>query len=236
MLEGNEVSRGMNMLSDLELMKHHVNVLYKHNTENRITVVNEPPYEVAPLIFIGATRDGSVVRYLNSLNAEIVERIEYVIRDNPANLAEVTRIISLDRTLNDLSFGPAYAFPDFKDKSSTKAIKVTYENKELLKSHFPYTFEGFDYKQPCYVIVEDNKVISICCSARQTSFADEASVYTNEDYRGRGYGVEVTTAWAAEVQRKERIALYSTSWDNFASQSLARKLQLVQYGTDIQMS
>jgi len=224
------------MLSYLELMRNHVDVLFKHNTENRIRVVNEPPYDVAPLIFIGATRDGSVVRYLNSLNAEIVERIEHVIRGNPTNLAEVIKIISLVRALNDLSFGPTYAFPDFRDKSSTKAIKVTYENKELLKPHFPYTLEDFDYKQPCFVIVEDNKVVSICCSARQTSKADEASVYTNEDYRGRGYGVDVTTAWAAEVQKQGRIALYSTSWDNFTSKSLARKLQLVQYGTDIQMS
>lgn len=224
------------MLSDLELMRYHVEVLFKHNTENRLIVVNEPPYEVAPLIFIGATRDGIVVRYSDSLNAEIVERIDHVIRDNPTNLAEVIKNISLDRTLNDVSIGPTYVFPDFRDKSLTKPIKVTNENKELLMPHFPYTFEDFDYKQPCFVIVEDNNVVSICCSARQTSKADEANVYTNEDYRGRGYGVDVTTAWAAEVQKQGRIALYSTSWDNFASQSLARKLKLVQYGTDIQMS
>lgn len=224
------------MLSDLELMKHHVNVLFKHNTENRITVVNEPPYDVAPLIFIGATRDGSVVRYLNSLSAQFVERVEHVIRENPTNLTEVIKVLSLDCTLNELSFGPTYAFPNFRDKSSSKAIKVTYENKELLKSHFPYTFENFDYKQPCFVIVEDNLVVSICCSARQTSKADEASVYTHEDYRGKAYGADVTTAWAAEVQNQGRIALYCASWDNFASQSLARKLQLVQYGTDIQLS
>ncbi|MFL0582792.1 GNAT family N-acetyltransferase [Solibacillus silvestris] len=224
------------MLSDLELMRYHVDVLFNHNTDNRITVVNEPPFDVAPLIFIGATRDGSVIRYLNSLNAEIIERIEHVIRKNPTNLAEVIKIISLDQTLNDLSFGPTYAFPDLKDKTSTKAIKVTTENKELLKPYFPYTFEDFAYKQPCFIIVEDNKVVSICCSARQTSKADEASVYTNEDYRGRGYGVDVTTAWAAEVKKQGRIALYSTSWDNFASQSLARNLKLVQYGTDILLS
>lgn len=224
------------MLTDLELMRYHTDVLFKHNTDNRITVVNEPPFDIAPLIFIGATKDGRIVRYLNSLNAEIIEKIEQVIRKNPTNLAEVIKIISLDHTLNDISFGPTYVFPDFREKSSIKAIKITYENKELLKSHFPYTFEDFDYKQPCFVIVEDNKVVSICCSARRTSKADEASVYTNEEYRGRGYGVDVTTAWAAEVKKQGRIALYSTSWDNFASQSLARKLNLIQYGTDIILS
>lgn len=83
--------------------------------------------------------------------------------------------------------------------------------------------------------MKDNKPISICCSARQTEEAAEASVFTNENYRGKGYGIEVTNAWAAEIQRQGRVALYSTSWDNFASQALARKLDLIQFGTDIHM-
>jgi RimJ/RimL family protein N-acetyltransferase len=226
----------MGMLSDLELMGFHVNVLFKHNTKNRMTVVNEPPSEIAPLIFIGATKEGNIVRYLNSLDVDIVERIEFATMKNRTDLVELIRILSKDCKLNNLSIGPAYAFPDVTDKSCTRAIQVTYENKELLKPHFPYTFEDFDHKQPCFVIVEDKIVVSICCSARQTSKADEASVFTHEAYRGRGYGVEVTTAWAAEVQKQGRMALYSTSWDNFASQSIARKLQLVQYGTDIHIN
>lgn len=40
---------------------------------------------------------------------------------------------------------------------------------------------------------------------------------------------DVTTAWVAEVKKQGRIALYSTSWDNFAPQSLARNLNLIQY-------
>jgi len=224
------------MLSDLELMEYHVNVLFRHDSENKVTVVNEPPYDVAPRIFIGATRVGSVVRYSNLLEAVIVEKLEQVIGTYPTDIGEVIKVLSIDCELNKLSFGPAYVFPDIRERSCTKAIKVTYENKELLKPYFPYTFEDFEYKQPCFIIVENNIVVSICCSARQTSKADEASVFTNEDYRGRAYGVDVTKAWAAEVQKQGRIALYSTSWDNFASQSIARKLQLVQYGTDILMS
>ncbi|MET3699584.1 GNAT acetyltransferase-like protein [Bacillus oleivorans] len=137
---------------------------------------------------------------------------------------------------NNLWIGPAYVFPDVKDRAGTQAVEVTQENKELLKPYFPYTFENFKYKQPCFVIVEDNITVSICCSARKSTTADEASVFTHEDYRGKGYGLDVTSAWAAEVQKQGRIALYSTSWDNFASQSVARKLRLFQYGTDIHMS
>ncbi|WP_264740632.1 hypothetical protein [Cytobacillus firmus] len=56
------------MISDLELMEHHVNVLFRHDSENRVTVVNEPPYNTAPRIFIGAAKMGSIVRYSNSLD------------------------------------------------------------------------------------------------------------------------------------------------------------------------
>lgn len=224
------------MLTHLELMEHHVNVLFKHDREKRLLVVNEPPYDVAPRIFIGATKLGSVVRFSNSLDAAIVEKLEQVMGRNPTNLGEIIKVLSLDGVFNHLSFGPAYVFPEIRDRTCTKVIKVTEENRVLLEPDFPYTFEDFDYKQPCFVIVENNMVVSICCSARQTSKADEASVFTHENYRGRAYGVQVTNAWASEVQKQGRIALYSTTWDNFASQSLARKLQMVQYGTDIIIS
>jgi hypothetical protein len=227
----------MFMLSDLELMEHHVKVLFKHDTENRMTVVNEPPYDVAPKFFVGGTKLGSVVRYSNTMDASLVEKLEQVLGTNPgAHLGEVIKVLSIESQLNNLWIGPAYVFPDVRDRARKREIQVTHENKELLKPYFPYTFEDFEYKQPCFVIVEDNITVSICCSARKTTNADEASVFTHEDYRGSGYGIDVTNAWAAEVQKQGRTALYSTSWDNFVSQSVARKLQLFQYGTDIHMS
>ncbi|WP_409291231.1 GNAT family N-acetyltransferase [Peribacillus sp. SCS-37] len=225
------------MLSDIELMKHHMNVLFKHDAENRMSVVNEPPCEPAPRFFLGVTKLGSEVSFSSSLAPRIVEKLEEVIGTIPsANLGEVIEVLSMDRPVTKLWIGPAYVFSYVRKRTFTTAIKVTDKNKEILKPHFPHTFENFEYKQPCFVIVEDNIPVSICCSARQTSKADEASVLTHKNYRGRAYGVNVASAWAAEVQKQGRIALYSTSWDNFASQSLARKLQLVQYGTDIHMS
>lgn len=224
------------MLSNLELMSHHVDVLFRHDTENKITVVNEPPYEAAPLFYIGSTREGKIVRYSNTLDVDIIERIKHIVGRKPTDLAELIRLIGKVSGLKSFYFGPAYVFPIVRSGSCAEVIQVTDENKEILKSDFPYTFEDFDYKQPCFVIIKDNKVVSICCSARQNMKAAEASVFTNEHYRGRAYGKAVTTAWALEVQKQKRIALYSTSWDNISSQSLAEKLQLLQYGTDIHMS
>lgn len=35
---------------------------------------------------------------------------------------------------------------------------------------------------------------------------------------------------AISVKEEKRIPLYSTSWENFASQAVARKLKLINYG------
>ncbi|MEK4299200.1 GNAT family N-acetyltransferase [Oceanobacillus sp. FSL W8-0428] len=226
------------MNSDKELMNHHINVLFKHDSKDRITVVNEPPYDPAPKVFIGTTKEGSVVKYADTLPVSFIIELEKILQKSSSiDLAEIIKIFQQGYELNQLWTGPAYVFPDKINKSSyPQIVQITHENKDILKSQFPYTFEDFECKQPCFVIMEGNVIASICCSARQSVKADEASLFTKEAYRSKGYGAAVTKAWAQEVQRQGRMALYSTSWDNLASQSVAGRLNLYLYGTDIHIS
>jgi len=55
-------------------------------------------------------------------------------------------------------------------------------------------------------------------------------------YRGRGYANTVVAAWARDILATGRMPLYSTSWQNLASQAVARKLGLIQYGTDVSLA
>lgn len=224
------------MISDFELMERHVKVLFRHDDENRITVINEPPYERAPRIFAGATRFGNIIRYSNKLEEKLVGELEQGIEADPGvDPGKIIRLLSAERPINHFWMGPAFLFPDTNNRPA-KAIQITESNKALLKPNFPCTFDDLEDKHPCFAIVENEKAVSICCSARQTDRAAEASLATIEDYRGRAFAVDVSNAWAREVQKQGRIALYSTSWDNFASQSVARKLHLLQYGTDLHIS
>jgi RimJ/RimL family protein N-acetyltransferase len=225
------------MLSDIKLMEYHLNVLFKHDSNNRMTLVNEPPYDAAPKIFIGVTKLSNLVRFSNFLDNSMIEKLDLILEGNiGTNLVEVIKMFCNEHQFHHFWIGPAYVFPNINEKVRQNVIQVNYENKEMIKRYFPYTYEELDTKHPCFVKVVDNMPVSICCSARNTSKAAEASVFTFEDYRGRGYSTDVTLAWAAEVQKQGRIPLYSTSWDNFASQSLARKLNLIQFGTDIHIS
>ena len=86
--------------------------------------------------------------------------------------------------------------------------------------------------EPYLAIIEDSRIVSICRSVRLSSHAHEAGVDTLIDHRRRGYATSVVAAWALAVRALNRVPLYSTSWDNSASQSVARRLGLVQYGVD----
>ena len=85
--------------------------------------------------------------------------------------------------------------------------------------------------QPAAAVIADGVTASLCCSVPGAN-AVEASLNTDEGHRGHGYAVSATAAWAAAVRRSGRVPLYSTSWDNTASRSVARKLGLQLYGED----
>lgn len=217
-------------------MEMHINVLFKHNEVGEITLINEPPYEIAPRFYIGSTKKGNVKRFLKGLKSEDLNELEKVFDTNDSiPLVNIIQILNKDHHIDSLWIGPAYVFQTV-DKISSKAIKITEANKQCLLPNFPYTYEELELKEPCYAVIENDMAISICCSARQSDEAAEASVHTLENFRGKEYGLIVSNAWAADVQSQGRTALYSTSWDNYASQAVSRKLKLVQYGTDIHFS
>jgi hypothetical protein len=223
--------RGIFVPFEQELMEIHVNVLFRQNDAGFLTDINEPPYDPAPRLFLGATRAGTIYRYRHGLDSRISKKLESVIRPE-TDLAAIIRILESSGPITRVDIGPAFVFPEVRHRSAA-AIRMTESNKELLRAHFPYTYEELAVKSPCFAVVQDGVAVSVCRSGRQTAAAAEASLDTIEAYRGRAYGVEVATAWAAEVQSQRRLALYSTAWDNFASQAVARKLQLIQYGTDV---
>ena len=59
---------------------------------------------------------------------------------------------------------------------------------------------------------------------------------TSPGRRDLGAYALVVAAWAHAIRAEGRTPLYSTSWDNAASQGVARKLGLVIYGTDFSLA
>ncbi|EJS64056.1 MULTISPECIES: GNAT family N-acetyltransferase [Bacillus] len=224
-------------LSELDLIAIQVEVLFVHNQVGKMKYVNEQGNPKAPRFFLGRTREGSITRYHCDLDDGTVGKIEKLIRE-PSNHIEIAKIIDVlneERTVKNIWMGPAFMFSNNLHKP-TRAIQITEKNKGLLRENFPNLIEQMEWRQPYFAIVKNEKVVSICCSARSTPLAAEASVETLAEFQGNGYGTDVVTAWAISIQEEKRIPLYSTSWDNYASQAVARKLKLINYGMNLHIT
>ncbi|MDF2652984.1 MAG: FR47-like family protein [Paenibacillus sp.] len=222
------------MYNHLELRNIQAEVLYVHNHTGRITTINEYANQPAPRFFLGQTNTGRVIRFRNDVPNNLVRDIIQIMdmNDLTKQLANVINVLEKDKGISGFWIGPAYVFNEI-EMDYTDATLVTEENKFCLEHGFPSLLSELKFREPCYMVTENNMAVSVCFSARNSDKASEAGVETLEDYRGKGYAVRVASSWAKAILQSQRIPLYSTSWDNYSSQSVAKRLQLHLYGTDI---
>jgi RimJ/RimL family protein N-acetyltransferase len=129
--------------------------------------------------------------------------------------------------------GPSYWLRD-EVEVKEQAMLITQENQHLLEPHFPRrrSWEPSLEHGLVAVALKKGRAVSLCYAARLTLQAAEAGVETVEEARGHGYATAATALWASAVRKSGRLALYSTWWENQASQKVAHKLGAVRYGED----
>ncbi|MBD0382209.1 GNAT family N-acetyltransferase [Paenibacillus sedimenti] len=222
------------MYNHLELMKIQAEVLYVHDHAGRIITINEHVNQPAPRFFWGQTNTGRVIRFRSDVPNKVVRDILQIMdRDEPTEqLANVINVLEKDKGISGFWIGPAYAFNEIVT-DYTDATLVTEDNKFFLEHGFSSLLSELKFREPCYMVTENNIAVSVCFSARNSDKAAEAGVETLEDYRGKAYAIRVASSWAQAIRQSQRIPLYSTSWDNYSSQSVAKRLRLHLYGTDI---
>ena len=131
--------------------------------------------------------------------------------------------------------GPAFSLPVTLPKSPD-AIPIDSSNASLLRELFAGWIDDVDTCQPMLAIVVDGRAVSLCCSVRRSTAAHEAGVETAPPFRGGGLAGRAVSAWASSVRAMGRVPLYSTSWSNEASRTVARKLGLIQFGNDLHVT
>ena len=229
-------------VSDAELMKIQVEVLFTQNEHGHLQRINEPfgATGPAPRFFFGYTNAGSICRFRHDLPDDVIAQLQEVAaaepmpmnsQKTPRNRRQFGDILQSHAPIEQVWIGPAYRFPEHITPP-TNVIQLSCENAGLLKGDFAEMVSELNNSHPYLAVIEDSQVVSICQSARLSSRAHEAGVDTMPGYRQRGYATSVVAAWALAARALNRIPLYSTSWDNVASQSVARRLGLVQYGVD----
>jgi predicted GNAT family acetyltransferase len=81
-------------------------------------------------------------------------------------------------------------------------------------------------------VVEESRVVSLCASVHASPAFHHAGVETAPAARGRGYAGRAVSAWAALVRTSGAQPLYGTTFDNLASQTVARRLGLTLIGSE----
>jgi hypothetical protein len=126
--------------------------------------------------------------------------------------------------------GPVFTFPP--TLAATADVVPITELSQLERHLHGWTADELPQRSPILGIVEDGHAVSVCFCARRSRVAAEAGLETAVTFRGRGFGPQVTAAWARAIRDSGRLPIYSTSWGNGASLAVARKLGLSACGND----
>lgn len=243
------------MAHDLALMRWHVEALYTHDDVGRIVRVREHEGARAPRYFLGRTDGGVVCRCRDDVDpAECIALHDLAATDPVELTAEVAsegRAVDVARYANLLTpanpvtkvwGGPAYRFPSsipdarVRGDADAAVVLVTDSNADLLRPLLSAWLPDVHHSPPLMACVAGGEAVAVCGSVRITAKVHEAGVETAAPFRGRGFALAVVAAWAREVRARGAEPLYSTAWSNTASRTVARKLGLVLYGTDLNIS
>lgn len=124
----------------LALMSIQAEVLYIHDSEGRMTAINERSCHPAPRLFWGQTRQGSVLRFRNDVPDVVVHRIVQIMKDGEASVQMAGMLDELQRygRVHNVWLGPAYVFEEgTESRTRDQAVKVTDENRAMLGEGLP---------------------------------------------------------------------------------------------------
>lgn len=220
----------------------HLSALFLHDERGRIVTRNALDRGPAPRFFLGRTRDGNRRRFRDDIPDALAARLEALcleepvvpdLREPPRHEARYREAFAGQAPVTDTWSGPAYRFPDTFPLTDANVVPLTRDNATLLHGgDLEPWLEDIGQSEPLVALVREGRAVSVCGSVRITPEAHEAGVETSAGARGRGFAVAVVAAWARAVRELGAEPLYSTSWDNAASQAVARRLGLIPYASD----
>ncbi|MDW5596408.1 GNAT family N-acetyltransferase [Conexibacter stalactiti] len=226
-----------------ELIALHVELLYRLDAGRRLVQTNEPDPQPAPRVFVGRTEDGVVVHPRHDLDPALAAEVVRLAgqlprypegRGEAASYAPIEAAVAAAAPVVSRWHGLAYRFAEPSGDQHPEVIEIAGDRSALVGPFAEFQSE-LDEVAPFFAVVRDGAVVSGCYSARLTGAGAEAGVDTLPAFRGQGLAAAVVDAWRVAIARSGRTPLYSTSYDNAASQAVARRLGLVQYAETLSL-
>jgi hypothetical protein len=150
-------------------------------------------------------------------------------RDWPLEYGQYLALLGSVAPVKAMRAGPMFSVPASTD---ARATKIGPENTDLLRGGLDEWLPDVAAGRLIYAALADGRAVSICASVSVFEGAHVAGVETLPAYRGRGLATQAVAGWATAVSRLGAIALYGTSFDNLASQGVARRLGMTLLGAE----
>jgi GNAT acetyltransferase len=228
-------------LSDLDLMRLELDTSFTYDARGRTLLSNSPHLadrKRAPHVIMARTSLGHIVRFHADVPDDVAQEITEIVAREPTDsdlhvpptvAAEIEAVLSRHAPIVEQASGPTYHFPD-PMPSLGEAIRITADTRDLVRDTFPWLHEEYAEWWPAFAVLHDDAGVSACFSSRIGPLAMAAGVSTLPEFRRRGYAAIATAAWGTAVRMTGRIPFYGTTWDNLASQGVARRLSLAMHG------
>ncbi|RIL05373.1 MAG: GNAT family N-acetyltransferase [Proteobacteria bacterium] len=209
-----------------------LDVLFARDADGRLVATRDPAPRPAPRLFLSRSPERTIWAVRADVDAPTRRALDAVCAAEPppgtlhADGSPLCReaVLALLAPVASEWRGPAYVLPD-ELPHDPRARVVTGRDAHLWREAFPWLGDCFDAVAPVAIAFADGRAASVCHSPRgRTSAAAEAGVETLAAFRDRGLATAAVACWARAVQRSGRAALYSTSWQNAASQRVAQRL------------
>ncbi len=229
--------------SELDWLTLQIGTLYRHDDTGRITHYNGPPGDraPAPFLFFGRTRLGNLWRVRAGLPDSLQRDLfrfaaaEGVVSDLEAKPERFAAMRARIEEFENVAFefaGPAFRFPSVLEGGEAARLMKP-EDRERIVEAMPGFDEPVADRAPMFAVMREDRPVALAFCATVPGAACEVGVETSPAWRGHGFAGEVVAAWAREIRSRGVEPLYSTSWENAASRAVARRLGLIQYGSDL---
>ncbi len=224
-----------------DLIELQLDTLLARNARGRLTATHGIEARPAPRLFLGRSLHRNAWGVREDLDRALFGQLSELCEaePGPTELGAGSPPACAERArewLAPVAFefrGPAYLLTDELPDPTRAREAPSHLVREWLAPFANWKADDpLDPDEPIAFAFVGEEPAALCHSARGTPRAAEAGVETRPEFRGRGLAVEATACWARAIQRSGRVALYSTSWDNEASQGVARRLGARIYGED----
>ncbi len=222
-----------------QLLVLHVEALYRLQ-EGRITAINQWDGGRVPRLHVGATPSGAQAWYREDLPPALVDALAEVVATEPGGrpdrIGEYETLLARHGPVTERREGPTFALPTDAGLPAAEAtVSVSAVNASLLRAHLADWLPDVERRTPFIAALAGDTAVAVCASARETAASCEAGVATAEPFRRAGFASRAVAGWADAVRASGRLPLYSTSWDNVASQALAARLGFEPFGAEVQL-